>query len=298
MHQQTATNADDINPFLFWGDRNFDTDTYLTHLSQELQNDPLLFDKCKAIMTDKHPRKNDIWSQAYQEWYLYHNFFYGKTKGIYLDIGAHKPLHLSNTAFFDKCLGWNGLCVEPTQTSLEFEGVRSCNVARKCVWSETKTLVMIYRSDGDASLVIDVKEQERIKRDVPDRVKDLFECEAICAEDLLNSYKVKNKYGEEIDIAVNVEIDFISLDVEGAEVEFLKCFPFHKYDIKVWSIEINKNEGLIDELMMKNGFMKFGYLSYFHSRLDAIYIKTPIAVRLPWIDKQEQEMWNKYSRCT
>eukprot|EP01084_Bolivina_argentea_P123049 218093_1 len=291
------------NPLLFWGDHNFNTDLYLNKLSNEFNNNGNIFDKCKAIMTSKHPRRADIWSQAYQEWYLYHNFFYGKTNGIYLDIGAHKPLHLSNSAFFDQCLGWNGICVEPTQTSQLFKDIRSCNIAQKCVWSETKTLVMIFRSDGDASLIIDKKEQDRIRREVPDRVKDLFECEAISANDLLNNYKVRNKYNEEININFvdgnneKIEIDFISLDVEGAEVEFLRCFPFDKYDVKVWSIEINKNEGLIDELMLKYGFIKFGYLSYLRSRLDAIYVKMPMTVKLPWINKEDEENWSKYPRC-
>ena len=285
---------------LFWGNRDFDTTEFLQQLS--MNTDSEIFAKCKTILTSKHPKRDDIWSQAYQEWYIYHNFFYGKTNGIYLDIGSHKPLHLSNTAFFDQCMGWSGICVEPTQTSELFADVRSCNVARKCAWSESTKLVMIFRSDGDASLIIDEKEQNRIKREVPDRVKDLFECEAIDAMDLLNEYKVKNKFGEEIDISTTsesqrIEIDFISLDVEGAEVEFLSCFPFEKYDVKVWSIEINKNEGLIDELMLRSGFMKFEYLSYFQSRLDAIYVKVPVSVKLPWIDEEGRNKWSKYKRC-
>ena len=169
---------------------------------------------------------------------------------------------------------------------------------------------MIFRSDGDASLIIDEKEQARIKREVPDRVKDLFECQAIDGSDLLNTYKLRNKYDEEIDIGFNndiddnlvnkdgkIDIDFISLDVEGAEVEFLKCFPFDKYDVKVWSIEINKNEGLIDELMLRNGFLKFEYLSYFNKRLDAIYLKVQTAVKFPFKDEQERDQWSKYQRC-
>eukprot|EP01083_Nonionella_stella_P024668 68015_1 len=299
ISKPSITHSDSI---LFWGNRAFDTKHHLKQLSYELDKDKELFDKCQAIMTSDHPKRSDIWSQAYQEWYLYHNFFYGKTDGIYLDIGAHKPLHLSNSAFFDKCLGWSGICVEPTDTSQLFKETRSCNVARRCVWSETKPLVMIYRSDGDASLIIDKKEQDRIKREVPDRVKDLFECEAIDATDLLNTFMVRNKYGQEMDISMNsnahkIGIDFISLDVEGAEIEFLRCFPFDKYDVKVWSIEINKNEGLIDELMLRYGFMKYQYLSYFNSRLDAIYLKVQTKVKLPW-NAEEREQWSKYQRCT
>ena len=210
--------------------------------------------------------QKEVWSQGFQEWYIYHNFFKGKIKnGVYLDVGSHKPTHLSNTAFFDICLGWHGVCVEPTDTALEFEGIysnypyffvfyfflfffyfliffvgiRSCNMARHCVWKETKKLIMIFRSDGDASMIIDEKEQNRIKKEMPDRVKDLFECDAISATDLMNRYPPKNRFSSQIDISSNnknnnkIEIDLISLDVEGAEIEFLRCFPWDKYDVKV-----------------------------------------------------------------
>ena len=34
-------------------------------------------------------------------------------RGFYIDIGAFHPFKLSNTVFFDQCLGWEGICVEP-----------------------------------------------------------------------------------------------------------------------------------------------------------------------------------------
>merc|ERR1711971_818045 len=123
------------------------------------------------------------------------------------------------------------------------------------------------------------------------------------ATDLLSAYRARNRHGKEVDLSAKeegggvVHIDFISLDVEGAEVEFLRCFPFEKYSVKVWAIEINKNEGLIDELMLRNGFMKVEYLSYFQSRLDAIYVQRTTPVQLPWSDEEEREKWSKYERC-
>ena len=128
FHQSLSENKQpqsNYNSFLFWGNPGFNTDEYIQKLSDELSSaDSEIFEKCKAILSStKHIERKKIWSQGYQEWYLYHNFFYGKTKGTYLDIGAHKPFSLSNSAFFDKCLGWNGICVEPTETSQLFQGI-------------------------------------------------------------------------------------------------------------------------------------------------------------------------------
>jgi len=256
---------------------------------------------CTAIMTRSDLMKKEIWSQAYQEWYLYHNFFYGKTDGIYLDIGAHKPLHLSNSAFFDVCLGWKGICVEPTETGKLFAESRSCTVAPRCVWYESKPLIMLFKSDGDASMIIDEKERDRIRREVPERANDLFECAAVDATDLLNEYKVRDRMGGELSIAAvegrRVDIDFISLDVEGAETDFLSCFPWDRYDVKVWVIEINKNESPIDEIMLRNGYLKYEHLSQDQWRLDAVYVRKAVRGKYPWTDHEEWNKWSRFKRC-
>ena len=50
-------------------------------------------------------------AQAHQDWYIFHNVFSARLewgKGAYVDIGTNDPLLISNTLFFDKCLGWRG----------------------------------------------------------------------------------------------------------------------------------------------------------------------------------------------
>ena len=51
-------------------------------------------------------------SQAWQDWYLFHNLFAHRVKwgdGLYVEIGVHHPTRISNTLFFEKCLGWKGV---------------------------------------------------------------------------------------------------------------------------------------------------------------------------------------------
>ena len=59
-------------------------------------------------------------AQFQQDLFLFNNIFKywpmeGK-KGFYVDSGANDAVLISNSYFFDVCLGWDGLCVE----------VRSC----------------------------------------------------------------------------------------------------------------------------------------------------------------------------
>lgn len=73
--------------------------------------------------------KNFSFAQFGQDLILYHNFFAHLTRpGFYLDLGTQEYLaciwmtavlgsndavEWSNSLFFDKCLGWQGVCVEP-----------------------------------------------------------------------------------------------------------------------------------------------------------------------------------------
>ena len=55
-------------------------------------------------------------------------------RGFYVDSGANEPFYASNTWFYDKCLGWAGLCVEPNEKyGQPLRVQRSCSVVQECV---------------------------------------------------------------------------------------------------------------------------------------------------------------------
>ena len=66
----------------FWNKKHFKTSLYLENLSKTINNDTIL-NKCRDIMMINSSKlgglrpENEVWSQAYQEWIIYHNFFYG-----------------------------------------------------------------------------------------------------------------------------------------------------------------------------------------------------------------------------
>ena len=57
--------------------------------------------------------------QHSQDIFLFHNLYkywpMTGRKGFYVESGANDALYLSTSLFFDKCLGWDGLCVEPQE---------------------------------------------------------------------------------------------------------------------------------------------------------------------------------------
>jgi hypothetical protein len=85
-------------------------------------------------------------SQFHQDWLMYSAFFrqleLNGTRGTYLDIAAAWPRKLSNTYFFDRCQGWEGVCVEgdPAKVRL-LQSERSCVVIPTCVAEARKTVI-------------------------------------------------------------------------------------------------------------------------------------------------------------
>ncbi len=55
-----------------------------------------------------------FYSQAGQDQFLFEHFFRGKRNGVFVEVGAFDGEQFSNTLFFERVMGWKGLCVEPS----------------------------------------------------------------------------------------------------------------------------------------------------------------------------------------
>ena len=63
-------------------------------------------------------------------------------------------------------------------------------------------------------------------------------------------------------------VDYVSLDVEGAEPGILNAFEFDEFDIRAWSIENNDGDDAIANLMASNGYRRVRCIGS-----DEIYVK-------------------------
>ena len=99
-------------------------------------------------------------SQAGQDRWAYENIFVhlekltGRTRGTYLDLAAAFPKRLSNTFFFDVCLGWTGLCIEgdpaKARNFVQLGSSRSCRFVPAIVSDETAPVRFTSFSSADA----------------------------------------------------------------------------------------------------------------------------------------------------
>ena len=77
-------------------------------------------------------------AQHAQDVFPWRNLFAGLAlggrKGYYVESGANYAVKGSNTWFYDRCLGWPGLCVEPMKTyHAGLQQHRTCALAPHCI---------------------------------------------------------------------------------------------------------------------------------------------------------------------
>jgi FkbM family methyltransferase len=188
-------------------------------------------------------------SQYKQDEFLNENFFKNKRNGIFVDIGAYDGIDGSNSYFFEKYLDWEGLCIEPIPSVFKkLIKNRNCFCEQVAAWKENdiKKFKIIEGYSEMLSGLIDCYEGEHKKRidsEIQSFNQKSIEIEIQCVDinALLSKYNLYN-------------IDFLSIDVEGGEIEILKKIDFSKFKIKYISVENNYNNYQIKQVLEKANF--------------------------------------------
>lgn len=278
--------------------RHFCTALVLT----ENLDDPLLSGmNCRALRSAERPLS--ISSQWQQDWFVFHNFVQGTEldvdlealrhrdeeiswqgmprQGVFVDIGAFHPIHLSNTFFFERCLGWRGLCAEPNPSWAPYFGAyrSNCKLVPNCVWSRPRSVVMSFQKDPIEAYI---QEESASGGGSSGAVlidgngtRPRFAAECRTLEDILSSAGLRKPN----------TIDYMSVDAEAAEVEIFRDFPFHEFDVSVVSVEVQaQNYYELDTIFTSAGYAKLAVLGGDH-----IYAK----LRQPLVPPHGAAEWHR-----
>lgn len=144
--------------------------------------------------------------------------FLKKENGFYVDIGAYNPVKHSNTYYFYK-RGWRGINIEPMPNSKRiFDLVRPNDINLEIGISSSKKHQLTYFVFNDHA-VNTCDENLAISR--------VNSCEYWIEDKITIAVKrlssVLDKYLN------NKHIDFMSIDVEGYEIDVLKSNDWSKY---------------------------------------------------------------------
>jgi hypothetical protein len=160
-------------------------------------------------------------SEIGQDKWVAVKMFPGITQGFFLDVGSGHGTIGSNTKVLEE-LGWKGICVDPFPTHMEG---RTC-VMEKAVVSNTAGQVVKFHTHSGLGGIADTLGKWKT------------EAEKSPAVELTTT-----TLGE-ILARLNAPpfIHFMSLDIEGAELDALKGVPFEKYRFGSFAIEHNDEE--------------------------------------------------------
>ena len=187
-------------------------------------------------------------SQAGQDKMIKKNFFDGKKNGFFIEIGAYDGISGSNCYHFERFLNWDGIAIEPS--NIQFEKLkknRKCKVLNNAISDEVKEVEFIEVTEGLTQMSgINDSSFERNLKIISNN-----------QESKTNSINLKTITFDEI-VPKNKDIDYLSIDIEGGEMNLLKSIDFKTNSIKVISVENN----IPKEQNFKNFFeeINFTYL--------------------------------------
>jgi FkbM family methyltransferase len=175
-----------------------------------------------------------------------------KRHGYFVEFGATNGVTRSNTFLLEKDFGWSGLLAEPAKCwQSQLHRNRSCKIEEVCVWKETgKTLLFHEVPEADFSTILAFNDGDRNKHKRKHGVT--YEVRTISLCDLLEKG------------AAPREIDYLSIDTEGSELEILKSFDFNRHSFRVITCEHNNSPARqeIFSLLSRHGYVrKFENLS-------------------------------------
>jgi len=160
-------------------------------------------------------------SEIGQDKWVLEKVFPGVRDGYFVDVGSGHGTIGSNSLALER-RGWKGICIDPFPVHMEG---RSCELFKEVVFSEAGR-TMDFHTAGGLGGVADTLGAWSTKASQAPVVK----MTTVTMGDILKRASAPSF------------INYISMDIEGAELEALKAFPFDQYRVGSWTIEHNREE--------------------------------------------------------
>lgn len=182
--------------------------------------------------------------------YVYENFFKNKI-GNMVEIGAGHPTYISMSKYFRE-LGWRCICIDANPKFVDmhkklgheaynyacadFEGVSKFSVYNTGMWDE--------ENEGISYSSLELRYEKGSSHEHTE-----IEVEVITLSNLLDKIGVKT-------------LEYISVDVEGWELEVLKGLDFKKFNLQVVALENVSHDHKYTDFMTEKEFSLVHYIKH------------------------------------
>lgn len=207
---------------------------------------PVLLRTAKKIMRGKYVAKDGL-DKKMEKYLNYSN-------GFYVELGANNGIKESNTYYFERYKNWRGVLIEPSPNKfIECRQNRSeanaffCNACVSFAYQE-EFVKIVYSNLMSAPA--------NLESDIADPLEHARKGQAYLPDnEMIFEFGAKAKPLGTILNEANAPsvIDFLSLDVEGAELEVLKGVNHAVYQFKFMLVECR------DFKRLENYLVPLGY---------------------------------------
>lgn len=180
---------------------------------------------------------------------ILNRIFEFKDNGFYVDVGAHHPMRFSNTYFFYR-KGWRGINIDAMPGSMKkFKLYRKGDINLEIAISNQNKELTYYMFNDPALNGFDEGLTKNRERESAYHVISEKKIQTLALSKILDQH-----------LPTNQEIDFLSIDVEGLDLEVLQSNDWKKYKPKivlVEALETHMDQPLsnpIGELMRNHGY--------------------------------------------
>ena len=156
------------------------------------------------------------------------NYFKDKKKGFYIDVGCYHPIHRNNTYLLHK-QDWKGVNIDTSEFSIDlFNHARPKDLNYHCAISNKNEVIKLFYQKELSQL--STIERDQAESVFQGNVKEK-EIQAFTLDEILNRDNYKNS-----------KIDFLDVDVEGADLKVLEGLSFDKFKPELVCVEIHAEE--------------------------------------------------------
>ena len=188
--------------------------------------------------------------------------FENRTSGYFLEAGAGDGDFHSNTYFYEKYLGWKGICIEPLPHHFEnVQRVRSCMAfnGALCDREGPRSFIDFTTLKGHSGFydTFPTEKQRNVNNAVYPFKNITVQCYTL---------------DQVVKQAGFPRLDYMIIDTEGYEYDLIKTFNLNNpsFPINVVQVELNRNPSELRELFRKSNFLDPVRIDEHHP--DDIYI--------------------------
>ncbi len=160
-------------------------------------------------------------SEIGQDKWVLETVFPGVTDGYFIDVGSGHGTIGSNSKALEQH-GWSGICIDPFPVHMEG---RTCQLFAEVVFDKAGERMTFHKAGGLGGLADTLGKWNEKAAKAP-----TVEFTTVTLDDILTRAKAP------------AFIHFISLDIEGAELDALQGFPFDRVKVGAFAIEHNREE--------------------------------------------------------